>query len=189
MCKYNNIDCCTRLFRRKDNLKKVIILVFLIIMVGYAVWQAIEAKGTKIGIEIGNEAPDFQMQTLDGATVTLSSLEGKKVLVNFWASWCGPCLDEMPEIEEIHNEFGNDVEVLAVNMTVTGKNIEAVENFVQEHGLTFPILLDESNKTNSTYEVLSLPTSYFIDTEGVIKHKYIGAMTKEYMIEQLNKLK
>jgi len=184
------MSCCFEgLVGGKTNMKKVVIIALLVVMAGYALWQAIGAKEAKLGIEIGNKAPDFQMKTLDGDTVTLSSLEGKKVLVNFWASWCGPCLDEMPEIEEIHQEYGDNVEILAVNMTVTEKNVEAVEKFVEEHGLSFPILLDESNKTNSTYEVLSLPTSYFIDTEGIIRHKYIGAMTLEYIKEQLNELK
>jgi peroxiredoxin len=169
-------------------MKKTIAFTVLGIMLSYAIWQAISNVKVETGVEMGNKAPDFELQQVNGDPIQLSSLEGKKVLVNFWASWCGPCLEEMPEMEKLHNESNGDYVVLAVNMTVTEKNLQTAKDFVNEHNFSFPTLLDVSNKTSSTYEVLSLPVSYFIDTEGIIRHKFVGAMDLEYMKENLNKL-
>jgi cytochrome c biogenesis protein CcmG/thiol:disulfide interchange protein DsbE len=127
-------------------------------------------------------APDFEVQALTGETVKLSDLRGQAVLVNLWATWCPPCRAEMPTIEKIYNEYkGDGLVVLAVNMTYqdTYSNIAP---FVEKYGLTFPILLDEMNNVGSAYQLRSLPSSFFIDREGIISEVVIGGPMAEALL-------
>ncbi len=168
-----------------------VIFVTLLGMIGYSIYQAIGNKDElplKTGVTVGNKAPDFELQLVGGETVKLSELEGKKVLLNFWASWCEPCLKEMPEMQELYDTASDDIVILAVNMTVTEKNLDTAKNFINDQGFTFPVLLDVTNKTSSNYEVLTLPTSFFIDTNGVIRERFPGPMDLDYMKQALNRL-
>lgn len=175
--------------------KKVIAAVVLIALLGVAIVQAMDKKAEPEnvsqeaanmgGLKVGAKAPDFELKTLTGETVKLSDLKGKKVMLNFWATWCPPCKAEMPAMEEFHKEAGNDVLILAVNID---PHLD-VKAFVDENGITFPIPLDAEDKVNEMYQVLSIPTTYFIDTKGNIGNKYIGAMNHDTMkqyTEELN---
>lgn len=167
--------------------KKVIAAVVLIALLGVAIVQAMDKKAEPEnpsqeaanmgGLKIGAKAPDFELKTLSGDTVKLSDLKGKKVMLNFWATWCPPCKAEMPAMEEFHKEAGDEVVILAVNID---PHLD-VKAFVDENGITFPIPLDEEDKVNEMYQVLSIPTTYFIDTKGNIGNKYIGAMNHDAM--------
>ena len=138
------------------------------------------------GIEIGKSAPDFELTKLDGTNVKLSDLKGKKVILNFWATWCGPCQQEMPDMEAFYKEHKENVEILAVNYTPSEKvGEEKVSNFAKEKGITFPILLDKNIDVTTAYKVITIPTSYFIDTKGVIQDKFIGPMTKKRWRKEL----
>lgn len=144
-------------------------------------------KGVKIGIQEGQAAPDFQLQTIDGNTMKLSDLKGKKVILNFWATWCPPCKAEIPHMQKFYSEQTNDkVEIVAVNVTNGEKNPNDVETFVKDNGLTFPILLDFTGEVGQTYQAFTIPTSYMIDSKGVIQKKIIGPMDKEMMYELVN---
>jgi peroxiredoxin len=162
-------------------MKKVLAISLLVFLIGYAIFQAINPTNAKVGITEGNVPPDFELITLDGEKMSLSSLEGKKVILNFWATWCPPCREEMPDMQKIHDEYEGEVVVAAVNLTSSEKNIDSVKRFVDELGLTFPVLLDEDGKINKQFEVLSYPTSYIINEDGVITTKFAGAMTYEQM--------
>lgn len=168
--------------------KKIIAIAVLLILGGYALYQSVLNKPVTTGIEVGNAAPDFELQLLNGEKVKLSSFQGKKVILNFWASWCGPCQAEMPEMQEFHDTYGDETVILAVNMTTTEKNLDVVKNYVKEKGLTFPVLLDETNNVSTSYQVYSIPTSYYIDAEGIIRHKYIGAMSLDMMKSETKKM-
>ncbi|MDM5326509.1 redoxin domain-containing protein [Neobacillus sp. CF12] len=167
--------------------KKVIAVVVLIALLGVAIVQAMDKKAEPEnvsqeaanmgGLKVGAKAPDFELKTLTGETVKLSDLKGKKVMLNFWATWCPPCKAEMPAMEEFHKEVGDDVVILAVNID---PHLD-VQAFVNENGITFPIPLDAEDKVNETYQVLSIPTTYFIDTKGNIGNKFIGAMSLDAM--------
>ncbi|MCA1030189.1 redoxin domain-containing protein [Bacillus timonensis] len=169
-------------------ISKIIVVVFLLGMVGYALWEGIINKPAATGVEIGNQAPDFSLQQMDSTNVKLSSFIGKKVILNFWASWCGPCEAEMPEMQVFHEESGEEVVILAVNLTTTEKGLDTVTAYVKEKELAFPILLDVTGTVNNTYQVYSLPTSFFIDTKGIIQHKVVGAMTLETMKKYTDKM-
>ena len=175
--------------------KKVIAVVVLIALLGVAIVQAMDKKAEPEnvsqeaanmgGLKVGAKAPDFELKTLAGDTVKLSDFKGKKVMLNFWATWCPPCKAEMPAMEEFHKEAGDDVVILAVNID---PHLD-VKAFVDENGITFPIPLDEEDIVNETYQVLSIPTTYFIDTKGNIGNKYIGAMNLDAMKQYTKELK
>ncbi|WHX98269.1 redoxin domain-containing protein [Neobacillus sp. DY30] len=175
--------------------KKVIAAVVLIALLGVAIVQAMDKKAEPEnasqeaanmgGLKVGAKAPDFELKTLAGDTVKLSDLKGKKVMLNFWATWCPPCKAEMPAMEEFHKEAGDDVVILAVNID---PHLD-VKAFIDENGITFPIPLDEEDRVNEAYQVLSIPTTYFIDTKGNIGNKYIGAMNLDAMKQYTKDLK
>lgn len=133
-------------------------------------------------------APDFELKTLDGKTVRLSDYVGKKVILNFWATWCPPCNEEAPHMQKVYEEVKNQgVEILAVNVTSQDKGREAVAQFAQKYGLTFEILLDEEGLVSSQYQILTLPTSYMIDTKGNMVDIIEGPMNEALMKELINK--
>ena len=147
------------------------------------------AETANSGLQKGDVAPEFTLNNLQGEPVSLSDFRGKKVILNFWASWCGPCKEEMPVMQQFYEENQqNDVEVVAVNLTFFERNREAVHQFVEEYGLSFPVLLDEDKKQQETYQAVTIPTSYFVDSKGVIQQKFIGPMTIEYMRETVEQM-
>ncbi|MEW9501149.1 TlpA family protein disulfide reductase [Jeotgalibacillus marinus] len=136
----------------------------------------------------GQAAPDFQTTTLDGSIVSLSDYRGKKIILNLWATWCGPCIEEMPHIQEYYEEEADkdNVEVLAVNLTNMDNGIDRVESFVEDYGLTFPILMDESGQLGDQFQAIAIPTTYILDEDGLITKKLMGPMDRE-MISSMMK--
>ena len=127
-------------------------------------------------------APDFELSTPTGETVKLSDLRGQAVLVNLWATWCPPCRAEMQAIQTVYNEYKDQgFTVLAVNMTYQDNRLDIMP-FVEEQALTFPILLDETSEMASAYQLKSLPSSYFIDREGIINEVVIGGPMAEALL-------
>ncbi|MCU9613605.1 TlpA family protein disulfide reductase [Caldibacillus lycopersici] len=151
--------------------------------------QSVEAVAD-YGLQIGQAAPDFTLETLDGTTLSLKDLRGKKVLLNFWASWCGPCKEEMPHMQKVYEQIKDEdtIEIVAINLTIGKESAEDAAKFVREMGLSFPIPLDIGGKVQEAYEIYPIPTSYFIDANGVIQSKYLGPMNEEYIMNELNKL-
>ncbi|MFC4618605.1 peroxiredoxin family protein [Camelliibacillus cellulosilyticus] len=134
----------------------------------------------KIGLAVGNQAPDFTLKNFAGKTVNLSDFRGKNVIINFWASWCPPCRAEIPELESYYQSHKNKAfTILAVDVTSTEATVSGVKSFVQKNHMSYPVVLDAEGDVSSAYGVMSLPTSYFIDSKGIIKYKVIGAMTTD----------
>ncbi|WP_026587248.1 peroxiredoxin family protein [Bacillus sp. NSP9.1] len=158
--------------------KKTLAVLILLVLAGAAIWNFTMQKKAEIGIEKGDQAPDFTLPSLKGEkNVSLSNFKGRKVILNFWATWCKPCQTEMPAMEELQNEH-QDITVLAVNFTSAEKNRETVESFAEKLGLTFPIVLDREG-INAKYEIFSYPTTYIIDENGIIQDIVLGTMTKK----------
>jgi len=138
------------------------------------------------GTQVGNQAPDFQLQSLDGQTVSLGNLRGKPVLINFWQTRCPYCVAEMPYIQEIYEEWSDQgLEVLAIN---TGESSSKAEEFMQSNNLSFTVLLDADLLIALRYDVvrynkLYIPTTFFIDKDGIIQDKVIGAFQNKTQIE------
>ena len=134
------------------------------------------------GLEIGKTAPDFELVTLKGESVKLSDYKGKKVILNFWATWCPPCKAEMPHMQKFYEENkDNGIEILAVNLTDIDNGKESIESFVKDYGLTFEIPLDQKGVIGRQYQAFTIPTSYLIDTNGIISNKIVGPMDEEMM--------
>jgi len=140
-------------------------------------------------VALGELAPDFTLKTLDGKSVTLSDLKGKKVILNFWATWCPPCKDEMPHFQEYYEKYAEEdhVEILAVNYTIKDK-IASVENFVKSYDLTFPVLLMEEEGINETYKVYTIPSTFFINTKGEIEKQILGPLDLDTLRDYVTEL-
>ena len=137
--------------------------------------------------EVGAIAPDFSLTSLDGEQVRLSDYRGKRVIVNFWATWCPPCRAEMPALEEIWQQYDEEVVILGVDQ---GESPQLVANFTRvQVPVTFPILLDIDHSIGDGYWVRSLPTTFFIDADGVIQDIHIGGpLTVDFLQEKLAQL-
>lgn len=122
----------------------------------------------------GFSAPSFTLQTVSGDSIALADLEGKALILNFWASWCPPCRAEMPAFQTASEEYSStNLEIIAVNAT-SQDSLESVAGFLDQYLVTFPILLDTTGQVGRTYQVRSLPTTFFIDGNGVIQEILIG---------------
>jgi peroxiredoxin len=134
-------------------------------------------------LDVGSRAPDYVARTLDGDTVSLSSFAGEVVVLNIWATWCRPCVVEMPALQRLHEELADDgLRVVAVSVDAApgvvgsfGEPGGDVRAFVESLGLTFTVLHDPSTRIESRYQVNGLPTTYVIDREGRIQRKVMGA--------------
>jgi cytochrome c biogenesis protein CcmG, thiol:disulfide interchange protein DsbE len=127
-------------------------------------------------------APDFSLQNQQGETIQLSDLRGQAVLVNMWASWCGPCKAEMPAMQEVYEEYSDrGFTILAVNTTFQDDRDGAL-SFARGLGLTFPILFDLDGAVSQKYQVRAMPTSFFVDQEGIIRRVVFGGPMSEALL-------
>ncbi|MBE6861934.1 MAG: TlpA family protein disulfide reductase [Ruminococcus sp.] len=135
-------------------------------------------------------APDFTVYDDDGKAYKLSDFIGKPTIVNFWASWCGPCKMEMPDFEEKYLELGSELNFLMVNMTDGSREtVSIASNFIDEQGYTFPVYYDTQSSAAITYSVYSLPTTYFIDADGYIIAQASGAIDAETLQKGIDMIK
>ena len=129
---------------------------------------------------------DFTLKDLEGNEVKLSSLKGKKVFLNFWATWCPPCKAEMPDIEKLYQETkDSSLVILAINVDTDKK---AAQDFIDANNYNFTVLWDENGEVSRLYQVTAIPTSYFIDTEGFLGGGTRGMISLEAMKEYVNNL-
>jgi peroxiredoxin len=143
--------------------------------------DAANASG-KVAPHTGFLAPEISLVDLDGNEIDLSKLRGRPVVLNFWATWCPPCRAEMPAMQRAYEDYkGNGVIILAVN-SMDQDSLPAVKQFVDEYGLTFPVLLDNPGIAARDYQVTSLPTTYFIGRNGTIREVVIGGPMAEALL-------
>jgi len=130
-----------------------------------------------------NLAPDFQLQSLDGQTVSLSSLRGRPVMLNFWATWCGPCRAEMPYIQGVFEDeewTQQGLVILAINV---GEASSEAKEFMEDNGLSFHVLLDTDTSVAEDYNIRGIPATFFIDKNGIIKDKKVGSFSSKADID------
>jgi len=138
-----------------------------------------------VGAQVGNRAPPFTLKDLNGKNVKLSDFRGKIVMVNFWATWCIPCTEEMPFIQAISdNRSEEDLKILAINFK---EGTATVRSFIDKEGYTFTVLLDSDGGVNTLYNVDTLPTTFFIDAEGIIKERKEDSFSSKTEIENILK--
>ncbi|WP_427109464.1 peroxiredoxin family protein [Lysinibacillus xylanilyticus] len=193
----------------KKNIGLLIVVLLVAAMIGTYVKQQIdkdreiettslgkEMDERKIGLKNGDTPPDFTLTSLDGKDVTLSELRGKKVVLNFWATWCPPCKAEMPHMQNYYEQYAkkDNVEIIAVNLTNAERDVtddakvDSVMTFRDSYNLTFPILLDPKNSAGEDYQILTIPTTYFIDTNGYIQRAIKGPMNVEMLKQYVEAL-
>jgi cytochrome c biogenesis protein CcmG/thiol:disulfide interchange protein DsbE len=153
--------------------------------------QSVVALGEITGVSMdpaqspqpSQPAPDFQFQTPEGQSTSLSQLKGQLVLVNFWATWCGPCTYEMPFLQQFYQEHpGDEVVLLAINVQ---ESPSQVAEFMQSRGFSFTVLLDSQADVAQRYNVRGIPTTFFIDREGIIQQIHVGAFQSQAEIESI----
>ena len=131
--------------------------------------------------EPGKPAPDFQFKDPEGRASSLGELKGKPVLLNFWATWCGPCVHEMPFIQEIYDEWSDKgLVILAIDV---GESSATVKRFLQEHGFSFPVILDTGKIVAAKYNIRGYPTTFLINQDGEIVGYKVGAFRSKEEIE------
>jgi len=137
--------------------------------------------------EVGKRAPEFRLASLDGKERALTDFRGRVVVLNFWATWCPPCREEMPTLQHVYHQM-HEVGVVIVGVNL-GDPPSKVKEFVEETGVEFPILLDTHGKVAQEYRVRALPLTFWIDSSGVIRDITIGGpMPEEFIMENLDKL-
>ncbi|SDW06520.1 Peroxiredoxin [Marininema mesophilum] len=150
-----------------------VVMLILIVVVGYTLWQGLFTEKQKAP-SVGEKAPNFTLKTLDGKELSLKDLKGKPVLLNFWASWCKPCGEEMPAIQKVYDKYKKQgFQVVGVNIAETEV---AVSGFSRDLDLNFPIVLDQDRVVTKRYDVGRLPATYLISREGKIIRKMKGQM-------------
>jgi cytochrome c biogenesis protein CcmG, thiol:disulfide interchange protein DsbE len=161
-------------------------LIILILSAGWIWMSQADPQGTASGRiqapQKGFLAPDFTLASLSGDMITLSDYRGRPVLINLWTSWCPPCRAEMPAMQRVYDVYQEQgFEILAVNATQQD-NLQDVIAFVEEYDLSFQILLDSSGEVSRMYRLRSLPTSFFVDGNGIIQEVVFGGPMAEALL-------
>ncbi|MCM3386509.1 redoxin domain-containing protein [Ureibacillus chungkukjangi] len=192
---------------KKKAIGLVVVMALVVIMLGTYIKDQIEASEAiseqavsyemnldqEEGLAKGQIAPDFTLKTIAGESVTLSELKGKKVVLNFWATWCPPCKKEMPHLQKYYKEDAKEdnVEIIAVNLTHTERSLNAiktVQQFVESYNLTFPIPLMEEQGVDKLYQIITIPSTFMIDSEGRIQYHIVGPLDQDTIGEYVESL-
>lgn len=170
---------------------KALVLIALMTALGiFGIWASAVPENETTGGRIpaprpGFLAPAFSLASLDGGEHSLADFKGQVVVLNLWASWCPPCRAEMPALQSLYEQYQDQgLLVIAVNMTYQD-NISNVTSFVQEFGLTFPVLLDRTGLVGNLYRMRALPSTFFIDRQGVIQEVVVGGPMSELTLQSL----
>jgi len=126
-------------------------------------------------VAVGRPAPDLTASEMDGRTVRLADYRGKVVVLNIWATWCPPCVDEMPSLDKLYREF-KDQNFALLAVSIDSDGIAAVAPFMTKHGLTFPALIDSQAAIQTAYEITGVPETFIIDKNGILVRKVIGPL-------------
>lgn len=170
-------------------MKRLMTFLVIIILAGLAIYNNVQSKGSADQLpKVGFTAPVFTLKGMDQqATYKVEGKREKPLLLNFWASWCGPCKQEAPDLVRLYEKYKDQIDFYAVNITANDQPEQAAA-FVKQYGLSFPILMDETGEVSTQYEIVSIPTTYFIDKNGIIRQKVIGLVKPEVFEEYLEEL-
>ncbi|WEG13662.1 TlpA disulfide reductase family protein [Pullulanibacillus sp. KACC 23026] len=159
-------------------MKTKLTITFLILLVIWGVYDVAQHYKTQIGIKVGNRSPTITLKNVNGQRSKLTDFKGDIVIVNFWATWCTPCQNELPVLNKFYNEHKKQKTViLGINATSTEKDQQHVITFSKNNRINYPILLDTKGRYSDLFQVKGYPTTYFIDSRGIIKKIYVGQIT------------
>ena len=137
-----------------------------------------------------NPAPDFTVYSMDGDKVSFSDFKGKPVVINFWATWCGPCQSEMPHFEEAYKKYGDDIHFLMINLTDGMRETpDTVMSFLDYFGYTFPVYYDIGYVASDAYGINPIPATFFIDKNGNLVSQQVGALSSTALERHLEAIK
>jgi peroxiredoxin len=178
--------------RRRDRETIVVLLMLLLLALtvpllrGIAVpARTVTATGAEAAALTSDVAPNFRLQTLDGQTVSLSDFKGKVVLINFWATWCPPCVRETPRLVRVAETYKNQgLVMLGINTTFQDDPVK-VRQFARGQGISYPVLLDPEGAASEKYSSRLMPTTYLIDRNGKIVHTKVGEVDEATLTEQV----
>ncbi|WNF37967.1 thiol-disulfide oxidoreductase ResA [Bacillaceae bacterium IKA-2] len=163
---------------------RLLVLVGISITLGYTFYTIFTDQ--KDVVVVGELAPNFVLKDLDGNEIELKDLRGKGVFLNFWATYCPPCIDEMPYMENSYQKYQDEgIEILAVN--VDEQRIR-IEKFINSMSLTYPILLDPGSQVNQLYGIRALPVTFLIDEHGIVIERRIGGLTQKMVDDYLKQI-
>lgn len=138
----------------------------------------------------GQTAKDFKVIDIAGKEVSLSDFKGKPVVVNFWASWCPPCKEEMPYYNEVYKELGDEVVFMMVDLVDGSREtVDTAKDFIRDNGYDFPVYFDTDQEAAIAYGIYSIPTSIFIDAEGKVVKSITGSMSKADLLEEIENIR
>jgi len=165
----------------------------VIVAIVWMVSMRMATPNNPAAAETNRPAPDFVLARVDGGTLDLRDLRGKVVVVNFWGTWCAPCIEETPAIQAAYEQLqASGVEIVGINLRhqeeVGAKGDEAVRSFVKNFGVTYPVVLDADGEVARLYQISPIPTSYFIDAAGNIRYVYVGTLTTADIVDLVNRL-
>jgi thiol-disulfide isomerase/thioredoxin len=160
---------------------RVTISIFLVLVMLSLIFAGITGCSSAVygALEVGKPAPDFTYQDAQGKTVSLSDLNGKVVVINFWATWCGPCRQEMPLIDALANNDDNDALGIVLLSVNAGESRDAVNSFMAANGYSFYVVLDSNDAISSKYGIRYIPTTIFIGRDGAIRSIKTGAFSNQ----------
>ncbi|QDX93731.1 thiol-disulfide oxidoreductase ResA [Brevibacillus laterosporus] len=170
--------------KQKRTSMRVAILGVLLVALVFAVYTSF-AKPNEI--KKGDKAPNFSLQSLEGQPMTLADLKGKGVILNFWGSWCEPCRNEMPDLEKVWLA-NKDQNIVIVGVNV-GESEVSAEQFVRQVKTTFPILMDKQKEVTKVYNIGKMPTTFYIDQDGIVRDIMFGQMNEKSINSMLEKIR
>lgn len=171
--------------------RKLLAISFLVVLVLAVIWIEAKYRNVFAGVigrpdlpapEVGSLAPNFELVALSGEAVRLTNALDKPVFINFWATWCAPCVLEMPNLQKYYEKYGDEFEILAIN---AGESEWDVGQFVDDIGITFPVLLDPQSKITLEYKVQGYPTTFVLNSDGIIQAVHIGMLSEKKIQEYL----
>ncbi|CAM5789386.1 MULTISPECIES: TlpA family protein disulfide reductase [Brevibacillus] len=171
-------------------MKRLILAMVIAVLVGAAIWQPSQQTGAvtvEQRPEAGFEAPHFSLRGLDDQTYEVAGKREKPLVINFWASWCGPCKLEAPDLQKVAEKYGQQVDFYGVNVT-SNDSLEGAQAFVKQYKLTFPIPMDVTGDVANRYWIQAFPTTYLVDKQGIIRKKIIGMVEGHYLETELKRL-